>query len=205
MIMINYFAILDTTAARATAPINSVIDRILPNIPVAIFVLLVGVLVISVLSRLIQFGLRLTKTPRALVDIIVKLIDVALWIFLGIACLQFLGLNNVALAVSGSFAFVVLGISQGGAATVGDIISGVALARDRDFSVGDQIKLLDKSIEGVIEQMDLRRTRLHTLDGQRYILSNSVIDKSGWILVARRRDLLQARQAKAKVKEKGKP
>lgn len=198
----NYLAVFELTSQRVVGPITDVLNQILPNIPAAIFVLCIGILAIRILSHLIGFGLRHTKMPRPLAEITVKLIDIALWIFLGIACLQFLGLNNVALAVSGSFAFVILGISQGGAATVGDIISGVALARDRDFSLGDHIKIIEKNIEGIVEQMDLRRTRIRSMEGKRYILPNSVIDKSGWILVARRRDIALAHQNKTKVKEK---
>lgn len=195
-----YLGVLDITTQRIVAPINQVLDRIIPNIPAAIFILLVGIIFIRLLSHLISFSLRITRLQRSLVDIIVKLIDIALWIFLGIACLQFLGLNNVALAVSGSFAFIVLGISQGGAAMVGDTLSGLGLARDRDFAIGDHIKVIDKKIEGIIEQMDIRRTRIRTLQGKKYIVPNSMIDKSGWVLVARRRDLLAANQKKTKKK-----
>lgn len=133
----------------------------------------------------IRFGLSLTKAPRGLQDVIAALVDVALWIFLGIAMLQYLGLNNIALAVTGSFAFIVLGLSQGGAATIADVIAGLALGNDRDFCVGDYVKIGDKSAEGTVEEIDLRRVRLRDHDGHMHVVPNAVIDKAGWILLER--------------------
>jgi len=127
-------------------------------------------------------------------EVISSLIDIALWVFLAIALLQFLGLNNIALALTGSFAFIVLGLSQGGASAIADGIAGLTLSRDRDFDVGDYIKLGEKSTEGTIEEIDLRRTRLRDSDGKIHIVPNSSIDKSGWILLERHRHLAISRR-----------
>ncbi len=174
---------------ETTQPIINSINHILPRIPAAILVLLVGILVLRLLLWLVRFCLGLTRLPKALIDIISSLTHVALWIFLAIAFLQFFGLNSVALAVTGSFAFVVLGISQGGASTVADVIAGLALARDKDFSVGDRISLGYDKTQGVIEKMDIGRTRVREDDGKLHVISNSTIDKNGWVLLEKRQDL----------------
>lgn len=178
------------TAENLATPIIDEMNRILPNIPVAILIVLIGILVIRVASRLIRLSLTLSSLPSSLVSIIVTLIDIALWVFLVIACLQFLGLNNVALAVVGSFSFVVLGISQGLADAVKDVVGGVALARDRDFSLGDHVKIGgEQKMEGVIVEMDLRRTRIRDLSGKLHVYPNALIDRNSWILIDRRHEI----------------
>lgn len=181
---------INLSIENIVTPIINEINKILPNIPAAILIILVGILVIRIASRLIRFGLSLSNLPSSLVDIIVTLIDIALWVFLAIACLQFMGLNNVALAVVGSFSFVVLGISQGLADAVKDVVGGVALARDRDFSIGDHIKTGgDQKIEGVIVEMDLRRTRIRDMDGKLHVLPNAMIDRNSWTMIDRRHEI----------------
>lgn len=172
------------------SPIVGEVNRILPNIPVAILIVLIGILVIRLGSRLIRFALSLSSLPPSFSSIIVTLIDIALWVFLVIACLQFLGLNNVALAVVGSFSFAVLGVSQGLADAVKDVVGGVALARDRDFSIGDHIKTGgDQKIEGIIVEMDLRRTRIRDLNGKLHVFPNALIDRNSWMLIDRRHEI----------------
>ena len=171
------------TIDQTSQPIVDSINRVIPKIPIAILVLFIGIVVIRLLRLIISSSLSVTKLPKALQDVIVSLSDVALWIFLGIALLQFVGLNSIALAVTGSFAFVVLGLSQGGAAAIADVIAGLTLAKDRDFAVGDYVKIGDRS--GVIEELDLRRTRLRDDKGHMYIIPNASIDKSGWQLIER--------------------
>jgi len=168
-----------------TRPIINSINHILPRIPIAIIVLMLGILAIRVLSYLIRQALSLTSLPRGLQSVISSLTDVALWVFLVIALLQEMGLNNVALALTGSFAFVVLGLSQGGAAAVADVIGGLTLAKDHDFNVGDHIQVIGKIADGVVEAIDLRHTRIRGADGQIHVVPNSVIDKAGWILFER--------------------
>lgn len=181
---------VNVSIENLASPIVSEVNRILPNIPVAILIVLIGILVIRLGSRLIRFALSLSSLPPSLSSIIVTLIDIALWVFLAIACLQFLGLNNVALAVVGSFSFVVLGISQGLADAVKDVVGGVALARDRDFSIGDHIKTGgDQKIEGIIVEMDLRRTRIRDLNGKLHVFPNALIDRNSWMLIDRRHEI----------------
>lgn len=181
---------INISPENLASPIIEQINRILPNIPMALMIVLIGILVIRIGSRLIRFGLSLSSLPPSLSSIIVTLIDIALWVFLAIACLQFLGLNNVALAVVGSFSFVVLGISQGLADAVKDIVGGVTLARDRDFSVGDHVKTGgDQKVEGIIVEMDLRRTRIRDLDGKLHVFPNALIDRNSWVLIDRRHEI----------------
>lgn len=180
------------TNQQISEPFIKTVNQILPNIPWAILVLLIGILLIRLIARLVHFGLSFTRLPKGLIDVITTIVDVALWVFLIIAILQFLGLNNIALAVTGSFAFVVLGLSQGGASAIADVLSGLNLARDRDFNVGDHVKAGDKQTEGIIEAIELRRTRVRDKDGHLHILPNANIDKNEWTLLDSKKDLVRS-------------
>lgn len=163
---------------------NQVIDsinRIVPNIPMALFVLAIGFLAIRFLSWLIKHSLKLTRLPIGLQEIIVKLLDIGLWILLLITFFQFLGLSNISLALTGAFSLAALGFSQGLSSVVADVAAGLSLGNDKHFNVGDRIKTGD--FEGVIVEMDLKKTRLRDDEDLVHILPNSLIDKAAWTLI----------------------
>jgi len=172
----------DLNNTSLTDPLVNGAEHILPRIPEAIAALLFGWVLIKLVSWSAHFLIGFAHLPRGLKGIIISLIDAALWIFLIIGLLQVLGLNNIALAFSGSIAAVGLAIGLGAQSLVGDILAGVFLAKDRDFSVGDQVKAGD-STEGIIESMDMRRTRIRDKQGQLHVLPNSVVERKEWILI----------------------
>ncbi len=154
-----------------------------------------------ILSRV----LGLTKLPKGLIKVTIRLLDMALWLLLSIAVLQFLGLNNVAFAVSGAFAVLALGFSQGISGTVTDTISGLNLARDRHFRIGDKVIAGDRKTEGVIIDMDMRKTRLKDKTGRIHILPNSIIDKNEFVLIERAADMKSKSGANASSTGSAKP
>ena len=102
-----------------------------------------------------------------------------MWGLLLIAVLQILGLSSVALAVTGSFAILLLGFSSGISSTVSDLMAGLQLANDKDFRVG-----YNKPV-GVIREMDIKKTRILGEDGQLHVVPNSVIEKNEWVVIER--------------------
>lgn len=158
-----------------------------PSIPKAILLFIIGFIAIRVLSKVLTRALGLAKLPRGMIKVSVKLLDMVLWILLTIALLQLAGLSNVALAMSGAFAVLALAFAQGFSATVGDTISGLNLARDRHFRIGDKVRVgpLDQKIEGVIVDMDTRKSRLKDSTGRIFVVPNSVIDRNSFTLLER--------------------
>ena len=177
-------------AASANAllePVTQWLGGTAPSIPKAILLFIIGFISIKVLSRVLTRALGLAKLPKGMIKVSVKLLDLVLWILLSIALLQLAGLSNVALAMSGAFAVLALAFSQGFSATVGDTISGLNLARDKHFRIGDRVRVgpLDQKIEGVIIDMDTRKSRLKDASGQIFVVPNSVIDRNSFTLLER--------------------
>lgn len=151
----------------------------------ALLFIAIGILIIRILSVILVRVLGLTKLPKALIKVTVRLLDAGLWLLLSIAVMQMLGLTNVALAISGAFAVFALGLSSGLSATVADTISGLNLARDRHFRIGDKVQVGDRKTEGVIIDMDMRKSRIKDADGKIHVVPNGLIDKNEFVLLER--------------------
>lgn len=165
-----------------TDPLVNGAARVLPKIPLAIGAFLFGAVLIRLISWAVQFFIGFVRLPRGLKGIIVSLVDAVLWIFLVIGVLQVMGLNNIALAFSGSIVAVGLAIGNGASTLASDILAGIFLAKDRDFSVGDHVKA-GEGTEGVIENMDMRRIRIRDNKGQLHVIPNSVVERKEWVLI----------------------
>jgi small-conductance mechanosensitive channel len=152
-----------------------------PKIPEIIFSLLIGAIIIYVVLTLLTNGLKVVHVPRALAQILKSLCSIVLWIILLADILRQLGLNQVAVTLSGSLLIIGLAIANGANTLVSDILSGLFLAKDPDFDVGYKVKVGD--IEGLIETIDFRKTRIRTEDNRLIVLPNSLVDKDKWQII----------------------
>lgn len=152
--------------------------------PQLVLTIILGFIVIKIVKLIIHSAIRVTKTNEAMKSILMSVIDVALLMFLAAALLQQIGLPQIALALSGSTVILGLAISTGSAAFVQDLISGIFLAQDPDFNVGDRMRV--DEVEGVVERMDARKIRLRDDKGLLHIFPNSTFDKSAWIVIQKR-------------------
>jgi small conductance mechanosensitive channel len=169
--------------------VSDSITNIAPKIPEAIIALLIGFVIIKIVSWIAELFLSLVRLPRGLRSILLSLIDALLWLFLIISLLQVLGLTGLALIFSGSIAALGLAVGVGASGLASDILAGVFLSQDSDFRVGDLVSCGDGPTEGIVESMDMRRTRLRDKDGKLHIIPNSVIERKEWIIITRKKDL----------------
>jgi moderate conductance mechanosensitive channel len=161
-------------------------ENIVPKLPSALIGLLVGILIIKLLSWFGQALLGLVRMPSGLRGIMISMLDGVLWVVLAVSILQTLGLEKLALALSGSIAILGLAVATGASSLAADILAGIFLAKDRDFSVGDNVIAGENKTEGVIEKMDMRRTRIRGKDGQLHVIPNSVIERKEWVLLEKK-------------------
>ena len=155
----------------------------LGRVPGAILTLVVGWLAIKVIAGLLSRVLKVSKVEPTIVRLGVSAVTAAGWVIVIAAVLQALGLDQVALAVSGSIALIALAVATGAAGTTGDIIAGVFLAGDPDFKVGYTVTAA--GITGAIEQIDLRKTRIRAEDGKLNVVPNKAVETAAWVVVAR--------------------
>jgi MscS family membrane protein len=106
------------------------------------------------------------------VDAISKLIRISIIITSGLVMLQTLGFS-----VSGVLAFGGIGgIAIGFAAKdlLSNFFGGLMIYMDRPFKVGDWIRSNDRDIEGTVEHIGWRLTRIRTFDKRPLYIPNSI-------------------------------
>jgi moderate conductance mechanosensitive channel len=166
---------------------NYILTVIVPGIVGAILALVVGNWSLQLIVRLAGAAANRARIKPALVDLIKAGLTGVGWILIIASGLQALGLNEIAIALGGSISLAVLGISSAASGSLGDIIAGIFLASDPDFSTGFVISLgaKDDSLVGVIERIDLRKTRIRTADGRLHVVPNKLIESNVWIVEGR--------------------
>lgn len=174
---------LDFSYEHLLDPVAQGINNLLPKLPVALMSFAFGLILIKLIFLFVRGALRLWRMPQGLRSILLSLINGLLWIFLVISVMQSLGLNNIALVFSGSVAALGLAIAAGASSITADIMAGIFLAKDKDFSVGDEVRA-GEGAEGTVEAMDMRRIRIRDKDGKLHIIPNSIIERKEWVLLA---------------------
>ncbi|MFQ5469014.1 MAG: mechanosensitive ion channel family protein [Gammaproteobacteria bacterium] len=109
---------------------------------------------------------------KTTVDAIGKLLRISIIITAALVALQTLGYS-----ISGVLAFGGIGgIAIGFAAKdlLANFFGGLMIYLDRPFAVGDWIKSPDREIEGVVEDIGWRLTRIRTFDKRPLYIPNSV-------------------------------
>jgi len=117
----------------------------------------------------------LDSTSVATIHAIAKLTRVTLWILVALTALQALGVS-----VSGLLAFGGIGgIAVGFAAKdlLANFFGGMSIYLDRPFAPGDWIRSPDREIEGTVEDIGWRLTRIRTFDQRPLYIPNSVFSQ----------------------------
>jgi MscS family membrane protein len=113
-----------------------------------------------------------TSDGKATVHATAKLARIALWLVVGLMVLQSIGVS-----ISGLLAFGGIGgIAVGFAAKdmLANFIGGLSIHLDRPFTVGDWIRSPDKEIEGTVENIGWRLTRIRTFDQRPLYVPNAL-------------------------------
>ena len=115
------------------------------------------------------------SSDKATVHATAKLLRITLWVVAGLMALQ-----SVGVSISGLLAFGGIGgIAVGFAAKdlLANFIGGVSVYLDRPFTVGDWIRSPDKEIEGTVEDIGWRMTRIRTFDQRPLYVPNAVFSQ----------------------------
>ena len=158
------------------------VKNFFPKLPTLILVVLVGYLIIQIIYWILNRALKFSKMPRALVGVIASLSLIIMWVVLFAEVARQLGMNSLAVTISGSLAVLALALATGASGLASDIIAGVFLARDTDFEIGYRIKIAD--VEGIIQNIDIRKIRVVDEKGSIHIFPNTKLDKEGWVILS---------------------
>ncbi len=144
------------------------------KIIIAISVLFVARYLINIIKGSLEDFLKKSKTMPALRTLVVDLINFILWALTIALALNILGLRQISLAIGGSVAFLGIGMAKSVSSVTGDLISGVFLIIDDDFKIGAKVKT--NGVSGIIESLDIRKTKIRDSDGNVYVIPNKKVD-----------------------------
>jgi MscS family membrane protein len=116
-----------------------------------------------------------TSDDKATVHATAKLARVALWLVAGLMILQSIGVS-----ISGLLAFGGIGgIAVGFAAKdmLSNFFGGLSIYLDRPFTEGDWIRSPDREIEGTVESIGWRLTRIRTFDQRPLYVPNALFSQ----------------------------
>ncbi len=140
----------------------------------ALLVLLV-VIVTWWISRRARATLRNALTRRDVAGSLVLLLDravmIGVWALGALVVLGILGLSWIALG--GVTAALTLAITVAMQDVAKNFVAGVYLLIERPFEPGERVQI--RSVEGVVETVDLRTTQVRTDDGDRVYIPNMLI------------------------------
>jgi small conductance mechanosensitive channel len=126
-------------------------------------------------TELGQTKIATIKRRETLVALVQDAITIAGFAAAGILSFAQLigGVDRLTAIAGASFVLVLVGFALQRVLT--DIIAGFAMFAERWYSVGDTIFVPGHDLQGIVEDVSLRRTRLRTLDGEVIHIHNSQI------------------------------
>lgn len=175
--------IVQDTTQEFTKSLNPVVKKFLtwkddfiamfPNLVVAILVLILFIFLARFIRRLFDRYLdrvMVNKNATGIIGYLAYLFVLILGSVIALSILELEGTVNKILAGAG-----ILGVALGFAFqdTAANFISGTYMAFRSNFKVGDYIET--NGIKAVVQEIDLRSTKLKTLDGYLVVIANKEI------------------------------
>lgn len=111
------------------------------------------------------------KRKETLVRIIVRTVEISLYLIAAMMVLSEFGINIGPLIAGAGIAGVAIGF--GSQQLVKDIISGLFIVLENRYHVGDSVVI--NGISGIVEDLNLRVTRIRDVDGAMHYIQNGAI------------------------------
>lgn len=165
-------------AENAITEVSGVAGRI----PGAIVILLLGWLILFIIKRMIRRVSRISRLDPTLKSLVISVVSFVGWVMVIAATLNALGLQQISLAVGGSVALVAMALATGLNAIPQDLLAGIFLISDDDFRVGYRVKA--GGVEGIVERLSVRKTKIRSDDGQLHVIPNRNVDAATYVILA---------------------
>ena len=126
-------------------------------------------------------GSTVTRLDPTLGSLLQSVVTFAGWVLVLTAATASLGLQQVSLALGGSIALVAMSLSSSVSSVAQDLLAGVFLIGDRDFRVGYMVRT--GAVEGIVESVGIRKTKIRDGDGTLHTVPNRLIDNATYVTV----------------------
>jgi small-conductance mechanosensitive channel len=143
--------------------------------------------VLKIVVSIVKHDLLRRRVPTALVGILTTFLSAMFWYFVIMAILATLpqtGFNDMVLGMGIIFAFFILTVGLATSGVLKELVSGAFLVTDQDYGAGFRVKA--GGVEGVVESVDIRKSRIRDSNGNLHIIPNSVVEPNEWTVFERR-------------------
>ena len=112
---------------------------------------------------------------------VLSVVSFAGWIFGLAAALSVMELHQLSLALGGSIALITMAMATGLNSVTQDLMAGMFLIGDEEFTVGKRVKA--GGVEGNIVGVSIRKTRIQDDSGQVHTIPNRNVDGAIYIIM----------------------
>lgn len=137
----------------------------------AVLLAVLGILAIQLLMKLIGKALEKTKLAKVATRLVLSVLQVALYLLLGLIVASKLGIDVTGIVALASV--LTLAISLSVQAALSNVIGGFTLLYTKPFTSGDFVEIAGKS--GTVLEVGLTYTKLATPDNKIVSLPNSAV------------------------------
>ena len=137
----------------------------------AIIVLVIGILVIRIVSKLLHRGLEKSHLEKAAHSLIYSLANVAMYILLGLSVASSLGIDVTGIVALASVLTLAVSLSLQNMLT--NVIGGFTILSTHPFHSGDYVEIAGQS--GTVQEISMTYTRLATFDNKFISIPNSAV------------------------------
>ncbi|WP_207588071.1 mechanosensitive ion channel domain-containing protein [Halomontanus rarus] len=166
-------SILETVLVEFVDGLITAIPNVLSGLVFLVLAYLV-IKVVLIVTRAVFDGIYPAE-QELIVDLSVAIVGLFLWFGATLALLKIVGLGDVATSLGTASGFIGLGVAFALKEMIADTVAGVYLLRDPDFTHGDTVDTA--AVTGTVTEIDLRKTRIRTEDGDLVVLANRDVEK----------------------------
>ena len=137
----------------------------------AVLVLVIGLLIIRVVTKLLQGGLEKSHLEKAAHSLILSLAKVAMYILLGLSVASSLDIDVTGIVALASVLTLAVSLSLQNMLT--NVIGGFTILSTHPFHSGDYVEIAGQS--GTVQEINMTYTRLATFDNKLISIPNSAV------------------------------
>jgi small conductance mechanosensitive channel len=154
------------------------------NIVLAILLFIVGRLVVKCLCKIIRKHLERSNVDAGVSQFINSFARVALYVLLVFLIAQVVGVASSSAAALLASIGVAIGLAMQG--SLANMVGGVLILLLKPFVVGDYIIAHNGNNEGMVKEISMFYTKLHSIDNKVVIIPNGMLSNSSITNVAER-------------------
>lgn len=152
------------------------------KLPAALVTFIIAYAVMRLAKRAIITATSLAKVDRTVQTMIESAISFVGWVLILAAVFNVMDLSQLSLALGGSIALIAMALTTGLNNVTQDLLSGIFLLGDKEFATGKWV--MAGGVEGRIEELTIRKTRIRDAQGNLHTIPNRNVDGGTYVILA---------------------